>query len=230
MENGIPNYLKAYVVVQKAPGNVKEEFSVSGKIKCTCQSETFTVMREKLIQSPESKEADKKIQSLLKKYQNKKNDGGHLCITSKHGKDYISHVEFKTGKENLLEDITELRKIAYSGPLTPTFFEAVCSNCGKKILIFHSSKHGYDGIITTSKKEFTDEYKTIKKAKCRKCGKETSKIAVTISSTGKDDLFAEYGDLINDGNWEDAFDWITIDLECSGCDKKTKKYIDLETM
>lgn len=233
MENGIPNYLKPYITITKAPRSLKEEFSVAGNIRCTCGSESFVIMREKWIQSKESKEAVQKINMLYGKYRkNALFTNGTLCETStKDGKWSIAYITYDNGENiKILEDITELRDIANSTPLIPTFFEAICSHCGKKILIFDSSKYGYDGILGSLKNDFSRDYKTIKKNKCRKCGSEASKISVIISSTGKDDLFAESSELINDSNWEDAFDWITVNLKCSNCNKETKKYLDLETM
>jgi len=232
MENGVPNHLKPYVVVTKEAKTLNDEFMVAGSVKCPCGSETFTIIRDKWEQSAESKEAENQINALYEKHRKAitKKDG-HLCeMSGENGKWYIAYSNFIPGKERLLEDITELNKIFRSTPYVPTFFEAVCSQCGQKILVFDSSQHGYDSLAAAEIHNYVKEFKTVKKAKCRKCGSDASKITVKISSTGKDDLFTECGDLINNSNWENAFDWITVDLECGGCDKETKKYLDLETM
>ena len=55
-------------------------------------------------------------------------------------------------------------------------------------------------------------------------------IEVHISNIGKQELLSEPGNGLNDSNWEDAFDWFTIDLTCSGCSPISRKYLDIETM
>ena len=237
MENGIPNYLKPYFTITKTPKTLNDKFIVIGNIRCSCGTENFTVIRDKWEQSPESKMAEKQIKALYAKYLPQYK--GSLCeIGSDDGRRWIAlSIYPPTGghKMKYLEDITELIEIAFFGePLTPTFLEAICSHCGQKILIYDSSRYGYDALAIIAEKNYIRKYATdfkiVKKQKCRKCGNETSKIIIEISSTGKDDLFSESVAFINDNNWEDAFDWITVDLKCGGCGKDTKKYLDLETM
>ena len=230
MENGIPSYLKPYVVETKEPKTFEDAFVVVGDVKCSCGTETFNVIREREERTPESREAEKRIEEIAAKYESEQSDGHTLCITSKQGRDYFAFVDFSTDEEHFLEDITELQKVAFGGPLTPIFLEAVCSRCSQRILIFDSRKHGYNGLIAETEKNYATDFKTRKKSGCRKCGNDTSEIIVKISNTGKDDLLSEQDGPVNNNNWEDAFDWLTVDLKCGGCGSVTKKYLDFETM
>ena len=226
MKNGIPKYLKPYVEVVKEPQALSDEFEVMASIKCLCGVNVFSVEREKYEESSERKEALRQIAVLEEKYMAKYPLG--LCQTGSGGKWWMATYVGNREKV-LLEDITDLWNVR--DPLVPTYLAADCEKCGKRIEVLNDSKHGYNAMVSTHIK-YADSFKTKTKPKCRACGNTTSKITVKIHNTGKDDLFAECDDrnVINDDNWETAFDWITIDLTCAGCGKESKKYIDLETM
>ena len=96
--------------------------------------------------------------------------------------------------------------------------------------IFNNFLYGYDAIIS-NKEKTTVPVKYKKKSKCRKCGCETYKIYINLHNTGKKDLLKDQPcEYINEENWTNAFDWISIDLECSNCGKLTKQWFEMETM
>jgi hypothetical protein len=111
------------------------------------------------------------------------------------------------------------------------YLTAKCKQCGKEILLFDSRYYGYDGVCNhiehPDKQYGTDGKIKTKKPHCEGAG---YKVYVAFSNTGKDDLLVEQPiEGITEENWKDAFDWITIHLECSKCGKKTK-VLDFETM
>jgi hypothetical protein len=224
MENGIPHHLKPYLIINKKSKNLNKNFIIKGKIRCVCGSETFTIIREKFNESNECKEAEKQISALLEKHKSIQNKG-YLSMIEIKGNWYIADDE-----ERPLEDITKYQNIILSEQIPSIYLEAICSQCGKKIIIFDSRKHGYDGLNMNKENDYINDFETIKISKCRKCNSDFSKIIVKISNTGKGDLLSEGNDCINNSNWEDAFDWITIDLKCGCCGKRTKNYIEEETM
>ena len=230
MENGIPKHLKPYVAVTRKPSTLNDAFEVVGNVRCKCGGKDFVIIREKKEQTQESKAAEKQIEKLFTKYKNKCAEKNDLCITSRNGRDYIACVNFDTDRERLLEDITELQKLAYGGLITPIYFMAICSQCGQEILIFDSRKHGYNSLTALDQKNYSEDFRTEKRGKCSKCGYESTEISLAISSTGKSDLLNENAEVINNNNWENAFDWFTVSVKCSGCGKETKKYLDVETM
>lgn len=230
MENGIPNYLKEYVLIENYPKTVNSNFIVDGILKCSCGAEDFIIYREKENKTNEMQIAIKKISELIKHHKQECDDNEHLSIVNRDNRYYIAKENFKNNKEYLLEDVTELNNKLSNVQPVPIFLEAVCAHCGKKISVFNSSINGYDGLLNSSNVNYRKDFSTIKTQKCRKCGAESSKIKIHISSTGKKDLLSEQDSRLNDLNWEDAFDWITIDLKCSGCGHVRRKYLDIETM
>lgn len=112
-----------------------------------------------------------------------------------------------------------------------TYLTAKCQKCGKEILLFDSRMHGYDGLIESleGKERNHDSTGTTKQKKSH-CKDSGYKIHMTFSSTGKEDLITETDGLITEENWKDAFDWLTVDLECGKCAKLTKSWQDIETM
>ena len=231
MKTGVPNHLKPYLEIENEVIDENEEFTVKGKVRCTCGCDTFTIYREKWVLSPIAKEAGEKIQELYKKYREDPKLKKGLVTQFEKNKVYIVYKNYELRETIYLEDITELEEKADT-PLLPTYVEAVCSHCGKSIIVFDSSKHGYNSIVGKGIFKYAESFPVRKKRRCRNCKEETTKIVVTLSNTGKTDLFTEVDDrsIINDENWENAFDWITIDLECGKCGKQTKKYIHMETM
>lgn len=229
MENGIPNYLKDYFFIRNYPKTLNSNFIVDGIINCSCGAEDFFIYREKE-ETLETQTANVLISKLIKQYKQECKDTEHLSIINRQNKYYIAKVNFKNNTEYLLKDITELNNKLSNGNSIPVFLEAVCTNCGKNILIFNSSINGYNGLFNSSNEKYASKFSTKRIRKCRICGNDSSKIEIHISSTGKKDLLTEQNSIINEFNWEDAFDWITIDLKCSGCGRVRKKFLDFETM
>lgn len=230
MENGIPNYLKNYVSIKKYPKTLNSRFTVNGIVKCSCGSGEFIVYREREKQTSEIKMANKKIRELIKQYNQKCNDTEHIAIVNRQNKYYIAKQDFERNKEYLFEDITELNNRLLQEQPVPVLLEAMCVNCGKKISIFNSETDGYNALLNSSNTSYEKDFFMQKKSKCRRCGSDHSKIEVNISNIGRKELLSEPGNGVKEFNWEDAFDWITVDLICSCCGRISKKYLDIETM
>ena len=232
MENGIPKYLKRYVFTdEKIFQELKGSFVLCGKVKCSCGSENFIIYREKYQQSAEGKKAEREICELIQHYQREYKGDGTIYIASRQNKEYIIFEDKNSQKEILLIDITEQNKILSKEELGPVIVEAVCAECYKKIYIFNSAVNGYNGLLNSFKEKYKNDYSVTKKPKCRKCGSEFYKIKLHISNTGKTDLLIDQPcEHINEENWTNAFDWISIDLECSNCGKLTKRWFETETM
>jgi len=231
MDNGIPKHLKSYVVMVNEPKSLNDIFKVAASIKCSCGVDAFNIVTEKWEQSHESKEAEKQINALKERYKKNFPSNRWRMMDSGYKGRWWIFVEEKGNINNnkYLEDITDLWNVSLKDPLIPTYLSAICSKCSQQIVILDTRYHGYDAFAWQDTLKFNNNFKTKQKQKCRTCGNNNSKITVKISSTGKDDLLAEGDGIINEENWQDAFDWITIDLECAGCGKITKKYLDLET-
>ena len=111
--------------------------------------------------------------------------------------------------------------------------KAICTGCGSDHLIFDDSRHGWNGFVCHS------DVKTPKADfgcwKCLKCGGDTHGIVVDINSQGMQDFIDEAGLAkgkaeFREGDWVNAFDWITVGLKCCGCGYDIKKWVDYETM
>lgn len=230
MENGIPNYLKDYVCIKSYPKTLNGKFEIGGIVRCSCGAEDFMIYREREKQSAETRIANKKIHELIQYYRQKCKNNEYISIVNRHSKYYIAKEDFINNEEYLFEDITELNSKLLKNRPVPICLEAVCVNCGKRIVIFNGATNGYNGLLNSSNINYRKDFSMIKKSKCRRCGSESSKIEVHISNIGKQELLSEPGNGLNVSNWEDAFDWLTIDLTCSDCSRIIRKYLDIETM
>ncbi len=134
----------------------------------------------------------------------------------------------KEHKFHPLKDIIELNQKMKNFPPIPLICSAKCTHCEKEILIFDISKHGYNALTTNTK--YLNNYKMQKKSSCRKCKNDIYKVHVKIDHMGKDDVLQEGSNVISEENWVDAFDWITIDIECSKCGNISKSWVNLEVM
>lgn len=232
MKKLIPKHLAELFEISSCKYKVDDSYDTIGVLNCTCGCNKFLIFTEKWVQSPESKSAEKAINDLYDKYKKDPKypigNGNHFsqgnCPDQPHEKVYISYHAY--GKESvILEDITELTKQFMSSENIPTLVLAVCTQCNREIEVFNSSKHGYDGLICENKVD----YKAIrikKIPKCKKCGQEERLLRIEFHY---EDLEGVRNDLPNK-DITNAFDWITIDLECTNCKNVQKGYLDLETM
>ena len=115
----------------------------------------------------------------------------------------------------------------YTSPL-----KAICKDCGKEYIIFDQSKHGWDGFVCHDGNEIP--YEELSEMLCPICGYDTHEIKVRISSQGKQDFIDEAGidseSDMNEDDWVNAFEWITIGLKCLECEHNDEEWLDLETM
>lgn len=98
---------------------------------------------------------------------------------------------------------------------------AECCECRKKIEIFNNQTDGYDNCFNGARpvSEFSP-----KALECYTCSGEAFIIEITFEYQSKEDLEK---DGVND--YQNAFSWIWVNLECSTCKTKYRKIIDYET-
>ena len=107
----------------------------------------------------------------------------------------------------------------------------VCKECKKEFVLFDSGKHGWNGFVC--KDDFLDREIPLEKVCCSKCGESSFKIALHISSQGKEDFAEEClanDDSFSQEDWVNAFEWITVSLSCIKCGHCEKNWLDFETM
>ena len=232
MRNLIPSYINMSFKLNEFIDDNKEAES-KGMLKCSCGCDSFKIIREKWEPSQERDEAYSKLQELYKKYGSDKRypTGNFVGIITNHKVDGKTYVVYKPYPYNskivILEDTTELDRIILNNiGRIPTLILAQCSSCNKTIEVFNSSKHGYDGVISEKKVDF-ETIKTKKIPKCRKCGHEERIVRIEFHYADFESVREDLGEKADVTN---AFDWITIHLECANCNNIQKNYLDLETM
>ena len=230
MNKFIPKYLVQNFSDVKLDIDMDNSFKLSGVIKCECGSNDCLPLESKEILTPEMKAYQVEYKKIIDELISKAPHGyNSYTIRQDKGKHIIGYGG-SVDKFIPFRDITELEKKIKNFPLIPLIIVAKCAKCRKEILVLDSSKHGYDALIEEDKEKYSDSYKMKQKGACRKCKSQAYKVMVKISHTGKEHVMSEDDPDITEENWAEAFDWITINLECSGCGKVTKDWIDLETM
>lgn len=112
----------------------------------------------------------------------------------------------------------------------PSYLKAKCPTCLKEYLLFDTDYHGWDGWICHNEESAAKDRPEIHPIECEKCSNKTHEVVVIIDSQGKQDFIEEAGDGFDIERWQDAFEWITIDIKCSECGKVTKELVSYETM
>ena len=246
----IPKYIKN----NARTGSVKGETETC-EIICDCGSDVFKYryiyfkrsypFMEKMAEIEKKAEEmrDKRI-GPFKNY-TEENEIKYMCLWTgggELGKNCWMYVIGELGKdygslEEAIKDKNYIGHFFMEDDDSPTIYEylvAKCKKCGKEIVLFDSRCHGYDGMCNhfdePDKQYAADGNMKTKREHCKDAG---YKIFLTFSNIGKEQLLCDNvgdgTDVVTEENWRDAFDWITIKLECANCGKK-KKILDLETM
>ncbi len=109
--------------------------------------------------------------------------------------------------------------------------QAVCKDCGQEWTIFDDSKHGYNGYVCHEAVSVPDS--ELKKFVCPDCKDSVFKINISIEAEDKEQFLEEViayeGDKFSEEDYVDAFNSITIDIECLHCRKKEIGWIAYET-
>ena len=103
------------------------------------------------------------------------------------------------------------------------YVKAVCAKCKREYTVFNSLTDGYDS-FTRSRKNI--DLQAMKPFSCKKCKKDVFQTFITLEYSDKQEIMEDVGE---DFEFENAFSWITVDLECKSCFKKYYKFIDYET-
>lgn len=107
--------------------------------------------------------------------------------------------------------------------------KAKCKQCGQEIEIFDSGRHGWNGFVCHD--DFLDCSLPFNKYTCSECGQDIFKVSVYISSQGKQDYMEEADDeAFSEDNWVNAFEWISLSLNCKKCSYVENGWLDMETM
>jgi len=228
MSNNTPNYLCQNLRNTKINLSPDNSFELSGEIVCGCGASCFLLYESKEILTTEMKEHRKKYKEVVDELIKKSPHGcTAYTVRNENGRRIIG---YSKSMDNFIpfKDITDSYKAIFEkGSPIPAIITAKCK-CGKEILIFDSSKHGYDGLISELK--YSDNYIMQKKSACRQCKGDTYNVHIKINHSGKHDVISQAEPAINEDNWTEAFGWVVIDLECSTCGKTSKSWMSLETM
>lgn len=108
---------------------------------------------------------------------------------------------------------------------------AVCKDCGQEWTIFDDSKHGYNGYVCHQAVPVPDS--ELKNFVCPECKDSVFKIDISIETEDKEQFLEEVvayeEDNFSEDDYVDAFNSITIDIECLHCGKKEIGWIAYET-
>ena len=223
----IPAHLVKIYKLDRSIDDMMSDFKTHGSIICECKNLNFYVYKTKEMASKDYLEYLEALKTIGNKYKTQLGPNEMFFIVNIKGRTFLGSETIGVENKRIYEDITEIQKKLKESSI-PTVVKLKCAVCGKEYEIFNSSKHGYDGII--SNKKYEGKIPMTKKRRCSSCNGETYQVELTISNTGKKDLMEEGGEYITEENWTTAFEWISVDLSCSTCGKKYKKWFDMETM
>ncbi len=103
---------------------------------------------------------------------------------------------------------------------------AKCVLCDVEHILFDKDFHGWDGFVCHSLKRASRPRLTLEVWKCLSCGSKGHTVEITLSYS---DNMDEDIDGFPIENMADAFEWITIAIQCQNCGLVTEKWIDYET-
>lgn len=107
----------------------------------------------------------------------------------------------------------------------------VCENCSKEWLLFDLSKHGYDGFVCHDGMELSENTK-LKVYTCPECDGKSFGISLGIETEDQEqfmeEVVDEFPDEYEEEDYVDAFNWLTVSLECRGCKCRLNQWLDIE--
>jgi hypothetical protein len=102
------------------------------------------------------------------------------------------------------------------------------ASCGE-ITLFDAAKHGYDAVVCGLKINQSEELLPFT---CTDCGGGMFRVFMSFQSQGKETFIKEVvaeNPAFKPEDWVDAFDWITVNLECAGCGRHLDGWLEYET-
>ena len=108
--------------------------------------------------------------------------------------------------------------------------KAICPDCNKEIMIFNDSLHGWEGFVCNEGNIIRLSNNSFSNWECEQCKQKKFNVELSIRSQGKEDFMEETGGNFNEADWIEAFEWITININCAHCKNSFKEWISFETM
>lgn len=225
MEREVPSYFIDKSRVIDIHREVDGSYNLKLLIEIHGQNEFIPFLSYKTITEEEKKELEW-INDFKRKYSHLWSQGYELASKpTLQGDEIWGYV-----KEGEFFELETYRSPTWNGVNFPVIIKVKSLILENEYEVFNSQLHGYDAIISTQK-NMVDTVKFKKKRKCKFCSCETYRLYVNIHGTGEKDLLVEQPcEGINEKNWMNAFDFISIDLECSKCKKGLKRWFEFETM
>ena len=106
-----------------------------------------------------------------------------------------------------------------------------CARCGRELQLYYASRHGWNGFVCHE--DSIDHAEPLARYACPTCGKTEFAVTVTVGSQGRED-FLEECVAVEKGftpeDWVDAFESLTVTLDCKGCGAHEEAWAALEAM
>lgn len=109
--------------------------------------------------------------------------------------------------------------------------QAKCRKCGGSRLVFDMSRHGYNGYVCHEGVQVPDS--ELEPYRCPECKKNLFLVEigmeVEVPEQFAEEVVAYEPETYAEEDYVDAFDWITISVECAGCGHKVRDWVNFET-
>lgn len=109
--------------------------------------------------------------------------------------------------------------------------QAECIRCGSRWTVFDMSRHGYNGYVCHEGVEVPDS--ELKPYGCPECGEDQFLVEIGIELEDPEqfaeEVIAWEPEKYSEEDFVDAFDWITIPVECACCHHRVRDWVNFET-
>lgn len=109
--------------------------------------------------------------------------------------------------------------------------QAECNGCGSRWPVFDMSRHGFNGYVCHEGVEVPDS--ELEPYRCPECKKDRFlvKLGIEVEDPEQfaEEVVAYEPDIYSEEDYVDAFDWITIPVECACCGHRVRDWVNFET-
>lgn len=208
----IPQNLKEISKIKKAG---RQELELL--IFCSCGSDTFNVLKNKIKKTREQKSAEKEY-----------NDFVESCGFRSHNIGPLENGEIYAYRKNFFGKIIDQVNLSEIRSIDNTKIVKIkCCSCGREFTVFDNRLNGYDS-IEYDKVKIKQEYKYQQV----KINKEIAKLRLLIS-IGNDESLGKFidshGEVVDEDFYSNSYSWIVISGYDIERNNKLVKILNKET-